>query len=379
MRVSISLLTIFFAVAPAVAETGYQGQAPVAYLEDVASGAVLFDRDSRRKIPTASMAKMMTAYVVFEKVKSGKLRLNQTITVKPETAEKWRNVGSTMYLTSGKKVSLEALVDGLITVSGNDAAVVIAEGVSGNVPEFLKEMNRTARRLGMKDSHFASPNGWPDGGKTYSTAHDLSLLGRHIIVDHPAYFRRFFGNRNFTWEGVTQVNRNPLLGAIEGADGLKTGHSDEAGYCLTGTAIRKGRRLLMVVAGLPTMQARTDEARALLNWGYDNWTSTQLFRAKKSIAHIPVQLGSELSVEAVALTDVGALFPRGSKPKYRLAVRYKGPIKAPVNKGDAVGELIVRHADGRVQIVPLVAQKAVPRTGYLGRAWNGLRLLVGAS
>jgi D-alanyl-D-alanine carboxypeptidase (penicillin-binding protein 5/6) len=135
----------------------------------------------------------------------------------------------------------------------------------------------------------------------------------------------------------------------------------------------------MVVAGLPTMQARTDEARALLNWGYDNWTSTPLFRAKKSIARIPVQLGSELSVEAVALTDVGALFPRGSKPKYRLAVRYKGPIKAPVNKGDAVGELIVRHADGRVQIVPLVAQKAVPRTGYLGRAWNGLRLLVGAS
>jgi D-alanyl-D-alanine carboxypeptidase (penicillin-binding protein 5/6) len=178
MRVSISLLTIILVAAPAVAETGYQGQAPVAYLEDVASGAVLFDRDSRRKIPTASMAKMMTAYVVFEKVKSDKLQLNQTITVKPETAEKWRNVGSTMYLTSGKKVSLEALVDGLITVSGNDAAVVIAEGVSGNVPEFLKEMNRAARRLGMKDSHFASPNGWPDGGKTYSTAHDLSLLGR---------------------------------------------------------------------------------------------------------------------------------------------------------------------------------------------------------
>ncbi|MBL0023004.1 MAG: D-alanyl-D-alanine carboxypeptidase [Sphingomonadales bacterium] len=379
MRVFVPSILVALLASPALAKPVYEGQAPVAYLEDVASGAILYDRDSRRKIPTASMAKMMTAYVVFEKIKAGKLKLDQKFVVKPETGEKWGSVGSTMYLKSGEKVPLEALVDGLITLSGNDAAVVIAEGVSGTVPAFLKEMNAAAKKLGMKDSHFATPNGWPDGGKTYSTARDLSLLSRAIISGHPAYFRRFFSKRSFTWDGVTQTNRNPLLGVIDGADGLKTGHSDEAGYCLTGTASRNGRRLLMVIAGLPTMQGRVDEARAFLNWGYDAWAIKPLFAAKTRITRIPVQLGSELSVPAVALGNVGALYPKGEKPSFKLSTRYNGPLKAPVRSGQPVGELIVKHRDGRIQTVPLVAQAAVERTGYFGRAWNGLRLLVGAS
>jgi serine-type D-Ala-D-Ala carboxypeptidase (penicillin-binding protein 5/6) len=352
--------------------------APVAYLTDVSSGATLYARDAKRRIPTASMAKMMTAWVAFEALKTGKLKADQQFVVSKNVWTQWNNTGSSMYLKASEKVSVENLLHGILTVSGNDASVVLAEGMAGSEAAFTKLMNVEAKKLGMVDSHFGTANGWPDQGVTYSTAHDLSLLAHKIITEHPVLFRQYFGQRSFTWSGITQPNRNPLLGAITGADGMKTGHSDEAGYCLVGTVQQGKRRLLMVVAGLPTQAVRISEARHLMQWGFDAWHAKPLFNKGRIVAHIPVQLGTKSRIGVVAPHDLMATIAKGEKPKLTLRVRYKGPVKAPFQKGAQIAQLIVKFPNGAQQVMPLVAVDAVQTAGFWGRAWNGAKSLVGA-
>jgi D-alanyl-D-alanine carboxypeptidase (penicillin-binding protein 5/6) len=356
----------------------YESAAPVAYMIDLNSGVELYHRDADRRIPTASMAKMMTAWVAFERIKAKKLGPQTRFTVSEATWTKWNNTGSTMYLKARAQVSVENLLHGLLTVSGNDAAVVLAEGISGSEASFAKEMNREAKRLGMKNSQFATANGWPDEGQTYSTARDLALLARHIIVDHPTLFRQYFGQRSFTWDKVTQANRNPLLGAIEGADGLKTGHSNEAGYCLAGTAQRGARRLVMVIAGLPTQMARMQEARNFMQWGFEAWSARPLFKRNHVVASIPVQLGDQSSVSLIAPRDLAAILPKGQGEGIRLALRYKGPVRAPFRKGTELAQLVVTLPDGSKQVMPLIAAQDVATAGFLGRSWNGVKSLLGA-
>ncbi len=368
---------LLLAAAPASAIVP-ESAAPVAYLVDSSSGAILFARDEKRRIPTASMAKMMTAWVAFEAIKSGKIKSQQQFVVSHNVWTKWNNTGSSMFLKANEKVSVENLLHGILTVSGNDASVVLAEGMAGTEAAFAKLMNAEARKLGMMDSRFGTANGWPDKGGTYSTAHDLSLLTQNIITQHPALFRQYFGQRSFAWSGVTQLNRNPLLGTIAGADGMKTGHSDEAGYCLTGTVQQGNRRLLMVLAGLPTQAARISEARKLMQWGYAAWDSKPLFKKDAAVAQIPVQLGNENWVSVVAPRDLAATVAKGKSAKFKLSVRYKGPVKAPIKKGAEIAQLTVKLADGSQQTMPLVAGHSIETTGFLGRAWNGAKSLVGA-
>lgn len=370
-----SLLLLSAAPASALVP---ESAAPVAYLVDSSSGALLFARDEKRRIPTASMAKMMTAWVAFEAIKSGKIKPQQQFVVSNNVWTKWNNTGSSMYLKANEKVSVENLLHGILTVSGNDASVVLAEGMAGTEAAFTKLMNAEARKLGMVDSRFGTANGWPDKGGTYSTAHDLSLLAQNIISQHPALFRQYFGQRSFAWSGVTQLNRNPLLGTIAGADGMKTGHSDEAGYCLTGTVQQGNRRLLMVLAGLPTQAARISEARKLMQWGFAAWDSKPLFKKGGTVAQIPVQLGDESWVSVVAPRDLAATVAKGKSAKFKLSVRYRGPVKAPIKKGAEIAQLTVKLADGSQQIMPLVAGQSIETTGFLGRAWNGAKSLVGA-
>lgn len=283
-----------------------------------------------------------------------------------------------MFLKAGEEVSVENLLHGVLTLSGNDASVALAEGIAGSEVAFVKKMNLAAAKLGMKDSQFGTANGWPDEGETYSTGHDLALLAHHIITDHPALFQKYFGQREFRWGNVTQANRNPLLGAIEGADGMKTGHSDEAGYCLVGTAHKGKRRILMVIAGLPTQAGRYSEARRFMQWGFDAWDAKPLFKKNKVIASIPVQLGEDSRIAVVAPHDLAASLPKGQTGKISLHVRYKGPIRAPFKKGARVAQLVVRLPNGTQQIMPLVAAKSVGQAGFFGRAWNGAKFLVGA-
>ncbi len=356
----------------------YGGNAPVAYLVDLQSGAVLHDRDSMRKIPTASMAKMMTAEVAFEAFERNKLKPKTVFTVSPKAWAQWNNQGSTMFLRSGERVSAQNLLYGILTLSGNDASVVLAEGMHGSEAKFTNAMNVAAKRLHMPNSHFATANGWPDGGKTFSTARDLSVLARHIIEAHPASFRAYFSRESFRWGNVTQANRNPLLGAVAGADGMKTGHSDEAGYCLVGTVERGGRRLILVVAGLPSMEARLQEARALAQWGFDAWANKPLIRRNAFVAKVPVQLAANNYVDVVAPHDLAATLPKGKKMgAFKLSVKYNGPVRAPIKKGDEIAQLVVTLPAGEKQIMPLAAAMDVPKAGFWGRAWSGMKSVVG--
>ncbi len=379
MRVHACLFfTISLSLASsAAARPEYESNAPIAYMVDMASGAVLFDKDSRRKIPPASMAKMMTSYVVFDLISKGKLKPETKFTVRPETWKAWNNTGSTMFLKPSEKVRVRDLLHGVVTLSGNDAAIVLAEGISGSETAFVAQMNTTARKLGMKDSHFGTANGWPDEGRTITTAHDLALLGTRTIQDFPALYRQYYGQPSFRWNNVNQANRNPILGKITGADGIKTGHTDEAGYCFTGTTEQNGRRIMLVVVGLASMNDRTRESLQFMQWGFAAWRSQPLYKARAVVARLPVQLGVESRIAVIAPRNLALALPAKDTPRYKLSVRYNGPIKAPFKKGAEVAQLVAKFSDGTEQIMPLVAAQAVGESGFFGRAWNGLKSLIG--
>ncbi len=376
MRRIATCLLIFLAQPLAAAPLPFESQAKIAYLVDATAGIVLLDKDSKKRIPTASMAKMMTAYVAFEAIKSKRIAPEQQFTVNPATWQAWNNRGSSMFLKNNEKLSAENLLHGILTLSGNDASVVLAEGISGSEKAFTDEMNKAALRLKMADSNFATANGWPDGGATYSTARDLATLALEIIHSHPERFRQYFGRQSFRWNNISQPNRNPLLGVVEGADGMKTGHSDEAGYCLVGTAERNGRRLVMVIAGLPSMEARSSEARKLMQWGFENWKAVPLYERGQGVALLPTQMGSSAQLQAITPRRVAMLMAVAASPvKPKLFVRYKGPIKAPVKRGEEIARLIVRYPGGMQAEFPLVAANDLAKANFFERAWNGLTSL----
>ncbi|MEQ9661947.1 MAG: D-alanyl-D-alanine carboxypeptidase family protein, partial [Parasphingopyxis sp.] len=254
-----ALIGALFLVPAANAQRpSYDDGAPVAFLYDMTAGAILFSRNADRRIPPASMAKMMTAHVAFDLIDEGEITLQQNCTVRPETWREWHgpSAGSTMFLSPGEQVSVENLLYGIVTVSGNDASVVLAECISGTETAFAALMNRKAEELGLSNSNFGNATGWPDEGRSYVSARDLARLAAATIRRYPEMYAQFYGRRDFTWgetmggEPITQPNRNPIMGSVRGADGLKTGHTEEAGYGFTGSAERDGRRLVMVVAGL---------------------------------------------------------------------------------------------------------------------------------
>jgi D-alanyl-D-alanine carboxypeptidase (penicillin-binding protein 5/6) len=363
--------------ASIAADPAYESAAPIAYMVDMSSGAVLYDKNSTKQIPPASMAKMMTAYVVFDMLQSGKLKRDQLFTVTPEIWKAWNNVGSTMFLKANEKVSVANLLQGTITLSGNDAAITLANGIAGSEAKFVTLMNATAQKLGMKDSRFGTANGWPDEGRTLTTARDLATLASRTIYDFPLMYREFYGKTEFRWGSVTQPDRNPILGKILGADGLKTGHTDEAGYCFSGSAEQGGRRLMMVVAGLGSFNDRITESTKFMNWGFAAWTSMPLFKAGRVITTAPVQLGSESKIALIAPRNLAVTLPAGAVDGYKLYVRYNGPIKAPFAKGANIAELVVKRADGSEQTMPLAAAQSVGEAGFFGRVWNGTKSLFG--
>ena len=259
-----------------VTRAPYVTEAPVVMLKDLDSGRILFSRGADKRFAPASMAKVMTAYVVVDLIEKGELSRDKLFTVKDATWKLWsaRRGESTMFLRAGEKVSVDDLLKGLITVSGNDAASVLAVGIDGSEAAFVKRMNDMAVKIGMVSSRFGTASGWPDGGVTKVSAGDLILLADRLIRDHPGAYARYFSIPKFQHgmspdgKPIIQSNRNPILGRFAGADGLKTGHTSEAGYCFLGSAKRDGRRLIMVVAGLPSDKARREEAERLMNWGF---------------------------------------------------------------------------------------------------------------
>src|SRR5580765_3811860 len=357
---SVSLLT----VPAGAAAPPFETPASVAYMIDVSSGAVLYAKDADRRIPPASMAKMMATHVAFDLIKRGQLDPNKICTVRPETWQQWHGTaaGSLMFLSPGEQVSVANLLRGIVTLSGNDATTVLAECISGTVPAFVALMNQQSQAMGLSNSHWGNPVGWPDGGVTYTTAHDLATLAAATIRDYPQLYHEYYGLPNFTWghtmgtnQAITQDNRNPLLGRVSGADGLKTGHTDEAGYGFTGSAEQHGRRLIMVVAGLDSATQRIEESVRLMQWGFNAWQSKPLFKSGTNIGSAEVQLGSSSEVSLVAPRDLSLTIPAGLLSKTgAMKIRYLGPVKAPSAKGQHVADLVVSMPDGE-QVMPLVA------------------------
>ncbi len=379
---SLSLIAV---AAPAKAPP-FDTPAPVAYLIDLSSGAVLYAKDPDRRMPPASMAKMMTTEVAFELIDKHQLALNKMCTVRPETWQKWHGpaAGSTMFLSPNEQVSVENLLDGIVTLSGNDASVVLAECIAGTEEAFANQMNALGARLGLKNSHFGNSNGWPDEGRTYVTARDLATLAKASIERHPRLYKRFYSRESFTWgrtlgsgQAITQGNRNPLLGKVPGADGLKTGHTAEAKYGFTGSAEQNGRRLVMVISGLDSFNQRIGESVRLMQWGFNAWQSKPLFAKGAKVGVAAVQLGGEDEVELVAPRNLAVTVPAGLGTQTRMKIRYMGPIKAPIARGQHVADLIVTTPDTGEQVMPLAAAQAVEEAGFFGRAWIGLKQLLG--
>jgi len=385
---SAAALSVLLASAAPAAAPQFETEAKVAYLIDLSSGAVLYAKNADVRMPPASMAKMMTTDVAFELIDSGQLPLNKMCTVRPETWQKWHGpqAGSTMFLSPNEQVSVENLLKGIVTLSGNDASVVLAECIGGTEQAFTDQMNALAKKIGLTNSHFGTANGWPDNGVTYVSARDLATLARYEIENHYKLYKEFYSLPSFTWgktlgsnADITQQNRNPILGVVPGADGLKTGHTDEAGYGFTGSAEQNGRRLIEVVAGLSSWNGRVTESKRLMEWGFGAWQAKPLFQAGAKVGTAKVQLGSSSEVSLVAPRNLAVTVPAGllSGGNTSMKVRYDGPIAAPIAKGQHIADLVITTGDTPPQVVPLVAGEEVGKAGFFARIWIGLKQLIG--
>jgi D-alanyl-D-alanine carboxypeptidase (penicillin-binding protein 5/6) len=333
-----------------------------AYIEDFNTGAELLNKQADVEMPPSSMTKLMTAYIVYSKLKAGSLHLDQML---PVSEAAWRTQGSKMFVELNGQIKVEDLIRGMIIQSGNDACIVLAEGIAGTEEQFVEIMNAEAKRLGLTHTVFRNCTGWPDPAH-HMSARDIATLAKAIIRDFPEYYH-YDSEKQFTYHGIVQYNRNPLV--QKGlADGLKTGHTDAGGFGLVASAERNGRRVVMVLNGMPSKSARVEESQRLLSWAFANFENVTLFTANDVIDNAPVYLGTRASVPLVGGRDLVLTMPRSWKSHARVAIAFDQPVPAPVSRGDVLGKLTV-SGDGVPQVeVPLLAAEDVPRLGVIGRA-----------
>ncbi len=342
-----------------------------AILVEVETGTVLLEQNPDASMPPASMSKVMTTYMVFEQLKDGRLKLDDEFLVS-EAA--WRKGGSKMFVEVGKKVRIEDLLRGVIVQSGNDACIVLAEGISGTEEAFAEEMTERAREIGLTDSTFTNATGWPDPNHRM-TARDLAALARLIIENFPEYYS-YYGEKEFTWSGIRQPNRNPLLYKSLGVDGLKTGHTEEAGYGLTASAERDGRRVILVLNGLESEKARAEESARLINWAFREFDNYTLFQPGEVVEEAPVWLGAEASVPLVIPEGLTLTLSRKARSTMEVKVSYVSPIPAPIAEGQRLATLTLRLPGSEPMMVPLRAGRAVGQLGFFGRLNAGLKYLI---
>lgn len=356
----LSLAAAVLLSAPALALSQPDTAAKQAYLVDLSSGEVLLDKNGTVRMAPSSMTKMMTAYLTYDALVHGRTTLDTSV---PVSQAAWKMGGSRMFLKLGSTVRVEDLLRGLLIDSGNDAAVALAEGLAGSESAFASMMNAKARELGMADSHFMNASGWPDPGH-YTTARDLATLATHLIRDFPQFYH-YESERNFTWNGIRQGNRNPLLYHPVSVDGIKTGHTEVGGYGLTASGERNGRRLVLVVNGLPSPQARNDEPTRLLDWAWNSFRLYPLLRKGELVEQAPVWMGEEDSVPVTVADDVAVTMAPADRNGLHVVATLAEPLPSPVHRGDVVGRLRIDY-DGAVRRqVDLVAGADVPASSGL--------------
>jgi len=337
----------------------FQTPVPHAVLIEAESGAVLYEKSADQMIAPASLAKLMTAEVVFNQIATGKLTLDNEFTVSENA---WRKGGapargSTMYAILNSSIKVRDLLQGVIIQSGNDACIVLAEGIAGSEANFAKLMNSRARALGMTKSNFTNPHGLPDPGMRV-TVRELGRLARHIIHTYPEHYS-WYGAREFTWNNIRQYNRNPLLALNIGADGMKTGFTREAGYGLVGSAVQNGMRLIIVVSGAKTEKERADEAKRILEWGFRAFETRNLFAEGQVISEAKLYGAEKGRVPLMSKTLVKMMVPRGLSERIVARVVYKGPVPAPVQEGQQIGTLKVWRGDTLALETPLYATESI--------------------
>lgn len=358
--------------APVLPAVPNMAEAPIAFLVDISSGQVLHARNPDRRFMPASVTKVMTLYLAFELIEAGRLDPAQVFMMSPDIAQDWRRKGSTMFLDAGERVRVDDLLLGIANVSANDGAVVLAAGQAGSITAWTEEMNRTARALGMTGSNFGTPNGWPDEGRTFTTARDLVALATALIGRHPDKFGYYIGRPGFDYKGLDQINHDPLIGNTPGADGIKTGFTNEAGFSYLGTAQRQGQRLVLVLAGVETGRLRAKVARAYMEWGFAAFDHRRLFAPNAVIGTARVQDGAARRVELVARGPVAVNVPRGSTGPVSATIRYEGPLRAPLAAGDQVAVLEVTAAGMAPATIPLFARDSVETAGPFDRMINAV-------
>ena len=329
---------------------------------DQTSGTVLLAKNENKPVPPASMSKLMTLNMLFEALQDGRIDLDTKFTVSKKAAEKG---GSKMFVKQGERISVENLIRGIIVHSGNDACIVVAEYLAGSEADFARIMTERARKLGMNESTFSNATGWPNPDHRMS-ARDLVALANRLITQFPEFYS-FFQEQTFTWAGITQNNRNPLLGLDIGADGLKTGHTSEAGYGLAGTAQQGNRRVILVVNGLKSSAERLAEAERLMNWAFRQFAQKTLIKAGKNVAQAEVWLGETNFVGLEIADNISALIPYSARDDIKIFVTYEGPIQAPIKKGEKLGALSVDIPGIPPRSYPVYASSDVAAGGIMKR------------
>ncbi len=342
-------------------------------LVDATSGTTLFEKNADERMPTSSMSKVMTLYMVFDALKNGRLGLSDELLVSEKA---WRMQGSKMFIEVGKKIKVEDLVRGVVVQSGNDATVALAEGLGGSEDVFSAEMNVRAKELGLTSSNFINSTGWPDPNH-YSTARDLALLAGRLISDHPGYYH-YFAEKEFVFNKIRQPNRNPLLSkGVVGADGIKTGHTEAAGYGLIGSAERNGRRLVLVVNGLSSEKERETESARLLEWGFTAFENVSLYKAGDKVEEASVHMGTAPRVFLTVEENISMTMARVDRSGLQVKAVYETPVEAPVKKGQELGKLVVAPPGAMAREYKIVAGNDVPRLGLFGRMKYKFMHLIG--
>ncbi|TNE66897.1 MAG: D-alanyl-D-alanine carboxypeptidase [Alphaproteobacteria bacterium] len=379
VRLGLIWLALVGFALPSFAQ-GMSTPAKHAILVDAHSGDVLYEKDADTPFPPASMSKLMTVYLAFEAIKNGQMRLDDPVTVSDDAWRNWNNRGSTMFLRAGDTVTVGDLLRGIIVLSGNDACVVLAEHMAGSHEVFAQWLNAKGKELGLENSHFENANGWPHDDH-YMSARDLAKLALHLVNDFPDLYP-IFAEREFLYKDFTsnRFNRNPLLGRFPGADGLKTGHTEESGYGFVGSAERDGRRVVLVVSGLSSWAERERESQRLMQYAFRNFDHYPLLRAGETVDHAEVWLGKNATVSMVLDQDLALTLSRMQRAQMKVSIRYVNPVAAPIEKGQRLGELVVEVPDRAPITRGLLAGEAVEEVGGFGKIGAAFEyLLFGSS
>jgi D-alanyl-D-alanine carboxypeptidase (penicillin-binding protein 5/6) len=340
-------------------------------LLDMTTGTVLFSKNADALMTPSSMSKIMTVYKLFERLKDGSLSLTDTFSVSEKA---WRKKGSKMFVRVKSRVKIEDLIRGIIVQSGNDATIVVAEGLSGSEAAFADELNKTAKKLGMTNSNFVNASGWPDPGHL-TTARDLAKLAVATIKDFPSFYH-YYSEKSFTYNGIKQGNRNPTIYRNIGADGLKTGHTEAGGYGLTTSSIRKDRRLILVVNGLPSKKARATEPERLLDWGFREFKNYKLFKAGETITNVKVWMGDSGSIPILIKKDLVLTLQRHVRKGMKVKVVVNSPVSAPITKGDVLGILKIETPNNKSLEFPLVSGVSVKKLGLFSKLGAGIEYVL---